>query len=300
MDCVSKGGDVVWNAAPSVRSLAPHAFAGWDTLTGQAGRTFDADTRTLIRDRIAVLFGGAGSGTNPATADQKACAEAVEQFLIDVAALSDEQRAGVGKALGAATYPFFQTVYVFDLDFRLRQALAQIFGEQAEASPQGPDAAIDLWPGMDRFLTDVAVLNELDAVTTELVRLRGARAHNCRICQSRRDVRAIGGGVDEATFDKIDFYETSDLSERHKVALRLTDAMIWQPAAYPAGLVAQVKEHFSPAEALEIVLDVVRNAANKVAVALGADQAVVTEGVEYFTVSTEGELAYGLPAPVGV
>ena len=154
-------------------------------------------------------------------------------------------------------------------------------------------------PGMDRFLTDVAVLSALDPVTTELIRLRGARAHNCRICQSRRDVRAIGGGVDESTFDKIDFFETSDLSERHKVALRLTDAMIWQPAAYPAGLVAQVKEQFSPAVALEIILDVVRNAANKVAVALGADQAVVTEGVEYFTVSREGELAYGLPAPVG-
>ena len=293
-----------WDPIPDARSLAPTAFSGWETLSEQASSGFDNDSRELIRDRIAVLFNGAATTRSvDETPAQQACAEAVEQFLIDVAAMTDAQRNGVSTALGARAYPFFQTVYVYDLDFRFRKARAQLFGETAAddaPSESGGGAAVDLWPALDRFLTDVASLGELDAVTTELVRLRGARAHNCHICQSRRDVRAIGGGADESTFDKIDFYETSDLSERHKVALRLTDAIIWQPAGYPAGLVDQVRAHFSPAEALEIVLDVVRNAANKVAVALQADQAVVTAGVEYFTVSAEGELAYGLAAPAGV
>jgi alkylhydroperoxidase family enzyme len=292
-----------WDPAPDARSLAPTALSAWTTLTAQAAGSFDRQTRDLIHDRIGVLFAGAASGGQPSpSADQQACAEAVEQFIIDVSAMTDSQRAGVSAAMGAGVYPFFQTVYVFDLDFRFRAARAQVFGERlpqprgdADSSSHGPT---DLWPALDRFLTDVAALSELDPVTTELIRLRGARAHNCRICQSRRDVRAIGGGADESTFDKIDFYETSDLPERQKVALRLTDAMIWQPAAYPAGLAAQVRAHFTPSQALEIVLDVVRNAANKVAVALQADQAVVTSGVEYFTVSPEGDLAYGLPAPV--
>lgn len=292
-----------WDPVPDPRALAPAALSAWTSLTAQAAASFDHETRDLITDRIDVLFAGGtpGRGANT-TPDQRACAEAVDQFLIDVSAMTDGQRAGVGTALGAATYPFFQTVYVFDLDFRFRAALSQLFGEAAPPptgdANTGSNGPVDLWPALDRFLTDVAAMNDLDPVTTELVRLRGARAHNCRICLSRRDVRAIGGGADESTFDKIDFYETSDLPERQKVALRLTDAMIWQPAAYPAGLSSQVRSHFKPAEALEIVLDVVRNAANKVAVALQADEAVVTSGVEYFTVSPEGDLAYGLPAPV--
>jgi alkylhydroperoxidase family enzyme len=292
-----------WDPTPDPRALAPAALSAWTTLTSQAAGSFDQDTRDLIADRIGVLFaGGTPIQAADTTPGQHACAEAVDQFLIDVSAMTDDQRAGVGAALGAGTYPFFQTVYVFDLDFRFRAALAQLFAEpapqpasDATTTSNGP---VDLWPALDRFLTDVAAMSDLDPVTTELVRLRGARAHNCRICQSRRDVRAIGGGADESTFDKIDFYETTDLPERQKVALRLTDAMIWQPAAYPADLPAQVRAHFTPPGALEIVLDVVRNAANKVAVALQADQAVVTSGVEYFTVSPDGDLAYGLPAPV--
>ena len=76
--------------------------------------------------------------------------------------------------------------------------------------------------------------------------------------------------------------------------------MIWQPAAYPDGLVEQVRATFSPEETVEMVLDLVRNAANKVAVALQADQPLVPVGVEYFSVERDGTLAYGLPAPVGV
>jgi alkylhydroperoxidase family enzyme len=188
-------------------------------------------------------------------------------------------------------------------DFRLRASLIQLF--DALEDQDGTDASqaasgADLWPALDRFLTHVAALDQLDPVTTELVRLRGARAHNCRICQSRREVHAVTSGASESTFDQIDFYETSDLDERSKVALRLTDALIWQPAAYPAGLVDEVRSTFSPAEALEIVLDVVRNAANKVAVALQADQAVVASGVEFFALESDGSLRYGLTAPANV
>ena len=38
------------------------------------------------------------------------------------------------------------------------------------------------------------------------------------------------------------------------------------------------------------MLDVVRNAANKIAVALGGDDAVVTEGVEYYDVDATGDV----------
>ena len=294
-----------WEPIPSARTLAPTAFKDWEVLTNEASVAVDASLLSLIEDRIAVIIGGHPSSHTPTTDTERSCTEAIEQFIIDVAALTDAQRDEVFAAMGARSYPFFQTLYVRDFDFRFRAAMTQLFGEPLAAAP-APDPGQtagaeppDLWPALDRFLTDVASLDALDPVTTELIRLRGARAHNCRICQSRREVAAIMGGADEGTFDKIDFYETSDLDERSKVALRLTDAVLWQPASYPEGLVEQVRAAFSPDETVEMVLDLVRNAANKVAVALQADQPVVSVGVEYFSVGSDGALAYGLPAPVG-
>jgi alkylhydroperoxidase family enzyme len=292
---------MTWELVPETRKLAPAAFADWDILRTDASGVVTPEMSEMIQHRIAVLFGGkSGVAIESQSESVRSCTEAVEQFIMNVAEMTDAQRDGVSSALGAGAYPFYQAVYIYDLDFRLRAALIQLFNEledPAGIEPQSGGDGADLWPALDRFLTDVAAMDRLDPVTTELVRLRGARAHNCRICQSRREVHAVNNGASEATFDQIDFYETSDLDERSKVALRLTDALIWQPAQYPAGLVEQVRATFSPAEALEIVLDVVRNAANKVAVALQADQAVVASGVEFFALESDGSLKYGLPTP---
>jgi alkylhydroperoxidase family enzyme len=289
---------------PSARDLAPTAFKDWDVLTSESALAVDAPMMSLVEDRIAVLLGGATSERKPSGKTERSCAEAIEQFIIDVSQLNDQQRDGVFSVLGSRSYPFFQNLYIRDFDFRFRGALDQLFDEPTPAPTLDPghqasEEPPDLWPALERFLNEVASMTALDPITTELIRLRGARAHNCRICQSRREVAAVRGGADESTFDKIDFFETSDLDERYKVALRLTDAILWQPASYPEGLVEQVRATFSPQETIEMVLDLVRNAANKVAVALQADQAVVTVGVEYFSVGSDGTLAYGLPTPVG-
>jgi alkylhydroperoxidase family enzyme len=291
-----------WELVPETRSLAASAFADWAVLRADAEGVIAPEMAAMIQERIAVLFGGKPPAHQGISSERaRSCAEAVEQFVMNVAEMTDGQREAVAAALGAGAYPFYQVLYVYDLDFRLRAALIQLFNEfedEADVEPKSSSASdSDLWPALDRFLTSVAAMDRLDPVTTELVRLRGARAHNCRICQSRREVHAVTSGASESTFDQIDFYETSDLDERSKVALRLTDALIWQPAAYPAGLVEEVRRSFSPAEALEIVLDVVRNAANKVAVALQADQAVVASGVEFFALESDGSLKYGLEAP---
>ena len=64
---------------------------------------------------------------------------------------------------------------------------------------------------------------------TELVRLRCARTHNCRICQTLRLADARDAGADDAVTAAVDRYETSDLDERIKAALRVTDALITLP-----------------------------------------------------------------------
>ena len=77
----------------------------------------------------------------------------------------------------------------------------------------------------------------------------------------------------------------------------MTDAVLWTPGTWPDGLADQVRRRFIPAQAVELVYDIVRNAANRIAVALGADAPQVTDGVEYFAVESDGSLTYGLPAP---
>jgi alkylhydroperoxidase family enzyme len=103
-------------------------------------------------------------------------------------------------------------------------------------------------------------------------------------------VAAIEAGADDATFAAVDHYAESDLPEATKAALALTDAMIWTPDAIPAEVVADVRRLLSDAQAVELVLDVVRNAANKIAVALGADAPEVTEGVQLFVIDPDGNL----------
>jgi alkylhydroperoxidase family enzyme len=143
------------------------------------------------------------------------------------------------------------------------------------------------------FIRVVSLLG-LDPVTSELVRLRGARQHQCRLCKSLRNRSAIVAGADDDMFAAVDSYETSSLSARHQAALALTDAIIWTPAHIDASVIEAVRDHFTPAEAVALVLWVARNATNKIPVALAADEANITEGVEIYDIDETGELVYGL------
>ena len=132
----------------------------------------------------------------------------------------------------------------------------------------------------------------LDAITTELVRLRCARQHDCRICQTLRLSDAADRGLDEGMAGKVDRYERSDLNERHKVALRIVDAFIWRPADMSDELIEQAHEQFTDAELAELLLDITKWSTQKIHVALGTDGAdrlpVGEAGVSYFTFDEEG------------
>ncbi len=142
--------------------------------------------------------------------------------------------------------------------------------------PAGPDGRP---VGRDRELVRLLATYQdtvmrsrhLDPVTTELVRLRCARQHDCRICQSLRlaDARDAGAGAD--VLAQIDHYETSDLDERHKVALRLVDAVIWRPSDMSDDLVGQAHRYFTDEELAELLLDITKWSTQKIHVTLGTD-----------------------------
>jgi alkylhydroperoxidase family enzyme len=292
-------------SASELRALAPEPFARWDDVAGALEAAIPTERRTQVLALVAALLGvdvpGADADTVAAMAqwrasghlsnDDRAVLEFAEQFVLDVSACTAEQRAAAMTALGPDAFPFMQVLYVTDLGARMTSAWRHLFGADPEIRPHDGDA---LWPALESFMSSVARLDALDPLTTEIVRLRGARAHNCRLCKSIRNVRAANAGADESVYDQIEHYQSSTLSIRHQTALRVVDTMVWEPASYPGDLPAAVRASFTDAEAVELVLDVVRNAANKIAVAFGADEAHVTDGIEFYDIDDRGELVYGL------
>lgn len=101
-------------------------------------------------------------------------------------------------------------------------------------------------------------------------------------------------GVTEADLAAIDDFQHSELSSAQKAALGLVDAIIWTPARIEESVVTVVRAQFTPTQAVEIVLDVMRNAWNKTTVAAALDEAHVTDGTEVYEYMDDGTVQYGL------
>ncbi len=70
---------------------------------------------------------------------------------------------------------------------------------------------------------------------------------------------------------------------------------MWRPIRWPPGLGKQVVDALGTAAASELTLDIVRNTANKIAVAFDADDPHVETGVEYYDIDVStGELRYNV------
>ena len=98
----------------------------------------------------------------------------------------------------------------------------------------------------EEFAATVVRRNSVDPMITELVRLRCAHYHDCRLCGSVRLVDAVRAGLDEQVVSTIDSYETSDFDPRWKAALRLTDAVIVDPTGVGPELAAQLRSFLEP------------------------------------------------------
>jgi alkylhydroperoxidase family enzyme len=225
-------------------------------------------------------------------------AEFAEQFSVDVSTITGEQRSRLWKQLGEQTFGVVVLMYIADFIPRVQAGLETLgVGEQYLGWTQGPiswDHATDPSDAVfNDFLPAVARMRALDAITSELVRLRGAAQHNCRLCKSLREGTALDAGGSETLYDDVECYETSSLfTQRAKAALRYTDALIWTPAHLVADAAAEVRAGFSEAEAVELTFDIMRNASNKVAVSLGADAPRVEHGTERYLLDADGQTVF--------
>lgn len=223
-----------------------------------------------------------------------AVVEFAEQFSVDVSAITEDQRDRLRGALGDAAFDAAVQMYIADFVPRVRAGLAA-----AGVAVSWPDTIA--WdhsghPGdvlFNRFMPAVARLRALDAVTSEVVRLRGAAQHNCRLCKSLRETTALDAGGSETLYGEIERFESSRmLSEPQKAALRYVDALIWAPAHIDADVAAGLRRHFTDDQIIELTLDVMRNAGNKIAVSLGADAPRVADGTEPYLLNADGQTVF--------
>ncbi|MFC9516755.1 carboxymuconolactone decarboxylase family protein [Nocardiaceae bacterium NPDC056970] len=285
------------SGASALRHFAPEVAATLDRLVAIAPTDLVAGTRAVCAGTLSLPSLPAPARTTDALTD--APLEFAEQFSVDVSMIDDAQRAALASVLGPDTGRFVQLLYVADWVPRARAGLDALFTAQEPGwlVPVEWDTTGEPWPLIQRTLVEVARVRELDPVTTEVVRLYQARQHNCRLCKSLRNRTAMLAGGGEELYDEVDDFRASSLSPRHKAALEFADALIWQPAHLDPQVVADVRTHFSPAEAVELVIDLMRNACNKIAVSTGTDGANVADGIEVYDVNPDGSVDFGLALP---
>jgi alkylhydroperoxidase family enzyme len=297
-----------------VVELAPAPIAAFGRVVSSLSTAADPRVLGLVQARVAGLLGlpadllaavgPAGDVRRDCVADwpsgeqfsaaDRTCLAVAEQFVMDVAGVDDTARAALSRALGSASLGFVQALYVLDQGYRLAASLQALFGGNplAELRPRPGPA---LWPELEQMMASVASLHDIDPLTAELVRLRGARLHQCRVCSSRRRVPAVvaGGELLEAARPE----DHPGATPAQRAAVALTDAILLHPADFSLQLLGEVRQSFTPSEAIELVVLVAHNAANKIAVALAADAPTVASGVEYFDVTSDGKYRYQLPQP---
>jgi len=247
----------------------------------------------------------------PRSEAEEAAVDFALQFSRDVTGISDNQRRRLLATLGNAAFGVAVLTYIADFVPRVLAGLEALdLGEVVSAcsvdgAPAGsvdgaPAGSVD-WDHttdpadavFNGFLPAVARQTALDPVTAEIVRLRGAGQHHCRLCNSLREATALEAGGSENMYDDIFSYEASNrLSDAQKSALRYVDALIWSPAAISPEISAGVRAGFSPDEAMEITFDVMRNASNKIAVAMAADAPRVEQGTERYRILADGHTQY--------
>jgi alkylhydroperoxidase family enzyme len=230
----------------------------------------------------------------PESEAEEAAVDFAEQFSTDVTGISDDQRRRLLAALESAAFGAVVLTYIADFVPRVGAGLEALGLKQQPTSLPEWDHATDPADAVfNGFLPAVARQTALDPVTAEIVRLRGAGQHQCRLCNSLREATALEAGGSEDMYGDIWSYETSSrLSDAHKAALRHVDALIWSPAAISPDVSAGMRAHYSAAEAVEMTFDVMRNASNKIAVAMAADAPRVEHGTERYRILTDGQTRY--------
>lgn len=112
---------------------------------------------------------------------------------------------------------------------------------------------------------------QIDPVVHECIRLFNAAYQGCEYCMNARAAVAVQSGLNESMVEKLQRFESSDLPERIKAALRIANAVSSGPATLTRQIWEGARRFFSEQEVVDIVLLAVHTTASKVTITLGLD-----------------------------
>jgi hypothetical protein len=141
------------------------------------------------------------------TSDREAVVAAfAEQFAVDVTGIGENQRAELLSVLGKNAFRAVVAIFIADFVPRVWAGFEALgMGKPGNGGPVEWDHDTDpIGARLNDFVPAVARLCKLDPVTTEVVRLRGAAQHNCRLCKSLREGNALDAGGSESLYADIE------------------------------------------------------------------------------------------------
>ncbi len=289
-----------------LQELRPEAVSLLMSANASVARTIDPDLLQLLSARIDALIGDGSlsqkmfpEGPGDLSDSQRVAINFAEQFIIDVSRITDVERKVLEEHFPDEQMRDFVTaLFITEFSYRLKLIASMLFGDELDHAVQVMDMTqsehVDARTNLKNYQDSVVRGTDLDPITTELIRLRCARTHNCQICQTLRLANARADGADDLMTAKVDFYETSDLAEHHKIALRITDAFINRPEALTSESLVAARETFELKQLAELCLDITKWSTQKIHVALGTDSADSLpkneQGLSFFGFDQEGRV----------
>jgi len=112
---------------------------------------------------------------------------------------------------------------------------------------------------------------QIDPVVHECIRLFNANYQGCEYCLNARAAGAVQAGLDETLVSKLTRFESSDLPEHIKAALRIANAVSSGPTTLTQAMWDGARRFYSERELVDIVLLSVHTTGSKVTITLGLD-----------------------------
>src|ERR1700738_1352569 len=94
----------------------------------------------------------------------------------------------------------------------------------------------------------------IDPVVHECIRLFNANYQGCEYCLNARAAGAVQAGLDEELVSKLTRFESSDLPEKIKAALRIANALSSGPTTLTQTVWDGARRFFSEREVVDLVL----------------------------------------------
>lgn len=306
MSLLSSPGATEAPLAPELDTLGAVAPQVRDCLLGSWRVAIDAvgsDVFTDTRARVESLLGFAAHDLREPTSPLlEAAAALTEQFLVYVPGVGEDLLQPVRAIFGNdGLETFLQGLYVVDQTTRLRLIHSQLFGPAPQPGPAvtSPENPTSLPMALAALHASTMVLSALDAQTTEIIRLRAASYHHCRLCASLRLEVDGTSAVDESLAARIERNDLSGMREEHVLAIRYADAHMVDPKRIDPALVRALTAQFTREQLVELTLDVSQWNQQKILVALGTDDPVSDDGLTPLTFDDSGHIVHGAHGSLG-